>query len=134
MLALALLLAASASNEAEVRTQARAFDAAQIAKDGKTLDRFLADDLVFVRGSGKLAGKKDFIAAFTDPAVTFEPIAIVNPTYVQIGPDAGIVGGETTLRGTDHGQPFAEHFRYADTFHRIDGQWKVVHVQVTMIR
>nr|MBA3896749.1 DUF4440 domain-containing protein [Sphingomonadaceae bacterium] len=49
--ALLLIAAAPASNEAEVRAQARAFDAAQIVKDGKTLDRFLADDLVFVRGS-----------------------------------------------------------------------------------
>ncbi|MBA3896944.1 MAG: nuclear transport factor 2 family protein, partial [Sphingomonadaceae bacterium] len=75
-----------------------------------------------------------FIAAFTDPAAHFDPIAIVAPTYVQLGPDAGIVGGETTLTGRDGDGPFSEHIRYADTFHRIGGKWKVVHVQVTMVK
>ncbi len=127
-------LAAIESNEAEVRAVARAFDAAQIAKDGNALDRFLADDLIFVRGSGMLAGKKEFIAAFTAPGIRFDPITILKRTYVQLGPDAGIVGGETTLTGVEDGVPFSEHIRYADTFHRIDDTWKVVHVQVTMVK
>lgn len=127
-------LAASNSNEAEVRTVARAFDAAQLAKEGKALDRFLADDLVFVRGSGVLAGKKEFIAAFTAPGIHFDPITILKPTYVQLGPDAGIVGGETTLTGVEDGVPFSEHIRYANTFHRVGDTWKVVHVQVTMVK
>jgi len=37
------------------------------------------------------------------------------------------------MRGTRDGQPFAQHFRYSDTFLRKNGEWKVVHVQVTAV-
>ncbi len=93
----------------------------------------IGDDLVYVRGSGKLAGKREFIAAFTARGFHLEPFEIVNPTYVQLGPDAATVGGESTLRGTEDGRPFAQHLRYADTFQRRNGTWQVVYVQVTTI-
>jgi hypothetical protein len=51
----------------------------------------------------------------------------------MLGPDAAVVGGEARMRGTRNGQPFAQHFFYSDTFLRTNGQWKVVHVQVTPI-
>ena len=45
-----------------------------------------------------------------------------------------LVGGETTLRGTDDGRPFAEHIRYSDIFQLRDGRWQVVYTQVTMVK
>lgn len=120
-----------ASARAEIEAASRAFDDAQLHKDGAAIDRFLATDFQFVRGSGKLTDRNAFIASFTDPAVHFEPFVITSRIYVDLGPDAGIVGGEGTIRGTESGKPFEEHFRFADTFARRDGRWQVVYVQVT---
>ena len=119
--------------EGEIKAASRAFDAAQLAHDRATIDRFLARDFVFVRSSGKLAGRDDFIAAFTDPGVELEPFEIINPVFVRLGEASGLVGGETVMRGKENGTPFEEHFRYADIFAWRDGRWQVVYVQVTML-
>lgn len=43
-----------------LRAFADAFDAAQIAQDRAALDRMVADDLVFIDGSGQRSGKASF--------------------------------------------------------------------------
>lgn len=123
-----------AQYEEDVRAVARAFDRAQLAGDSATLARLLADDLVYVRGSGALAGKREFLATFADPQFRLDPFTVVRPTFVALGPDAAIVGGETTLTGTTAAGRFAQHLRFADTFLRRRRRWQVVHVQVTEVR
>ena len=138
-LAVAALASAAAARdlpaaEREIMIASAAFDRAQLTHDRAALDRFLASDFKFVRGSGKYTGRDEFIAGFTDPDVVFEPFVITNRMFVPLGGEAGIVGGEGVIRGRDHGAPFEEHFRYADTFQWRDGRWQVVYVQVTPIK
>ncbi|HLL23014.1 MAG TPA: nuclear transport factor 2 family protein [Kofleriaceae bacterium] len=119
--------------EAEIKAAAKAFDDSQLRHDRAALERFLAEDMVFVRGSGKLSGRADFLATFANPAVELEPYVIEHPIFVRLGERSGLVGGETVMRGKENGTPFAEHFRYADVFAWRDGRWQVVYVQVTML-
>ncbi|WP_182466744.1 nuclear transport factor 2 family protein [Sphingomonas gilva] len=109
------------------------FDQAQIAKDGAVLQTLVADDLIFIEGDGTRSGKKAFIDGWTDPALSFEPIAIEDRVFVPLGPDAGIVGGEVVLRGRANGAPFASHIRFADTFRLKNGTWQATHIQVTRV-
>jgi ketosteroid isomerase-like protein len=107
------------------------FDRAQLEKDGAALERMVGDDLVFITSAGERQGKAEFIAGWTAPGDTFEPITLVDRVVVPLGRDAGVVSAETTLRGTSGGQPFASRFRFSDTFVREDGEWRAVHIQVT---
>jgi ketosteroid isomerase-like protein len=134
-LAVATVLTQMAEAQGEdVKAAADRFDQAQQAGDGATLERMLADDLVFVRMTGVVAGKKEFITTFAkSPAVTLEPFQITNKTFVPLGDRAAIIGGEARVRGTRDGKPFAQHFLYSDTFLFDGGEWKVVHVQVTPV-
>lgn len=136
---LALLLAAMplsaatppAGDGAGLVAFADAFDRAQLARDGAALERMVADDLVFIDGSGKRLDKKAFIEGWTAPGDRFEPIVLHDRTVVMLGPDAGVVGAETTLRGVSGGDAFVSHFRFADTFRRTGGRWQAAHIQVT---
>lgn len=134
-LASAALLAtaaiAQAPDNAQVRAAADAFDLAQQTGDRAALDRLIAPDFLFVRGSGRVGGRQDFIDGFTGPGQKLEPLRIEDPLFLRVSPDVAIVGGEAWVKGTDNGKPFAEHFRYADTFARRDGRWVVIYVQVT---
>jgi ketosteroid isomerase-like protein len=123
--------AAPAEDTAGLVAFADAFDRAQLAKDGPALDRMVADDLVFIDGSGMRQGKKEFIRGWTTPGDSFEPIVLHDRTIVMLGADAGVVGAETTLRGVAGGDAFVSHFRFADTFRRTGGRWQAAHVQVT---
>lgn len=110
---------------------ADAFDKAQLTSDRATLERMVADDLVFIDGSGKRLGKKDFIDGWTTPGDTYEPVVLIDRIVVKLGPDAGIVDAETVLKGISGGKAFVSRFRFADTFRRTNGQWQAVHIQVT---
>ena len=137
LLALLLALAATdapaqdVNDNADVRVTAQAFDDAQAHKDGAALERLLAPDFLLVRGSGRIGDRRDFIQGFTDPTVTFEPFTVTDRLFLRIAPDAAIVGGEAWVRGREKGKPFAEHFRFSDTFVRRDGRWLAVYTQVT---
>ncbi|WP_165356584.1 nuclear transport factor 2 family protein [Sphingosinicella sp. BN140058] len=119
--------------ERELLAFADRFDRAQLTKDRAALETMVADDLVFVEGSGRRSGKAAFILGWMGPDERYDPIVLVDRVVVPLGPDAGIVGAETILRGVSAGKPFSSHFRFADTFKRVRGRWQVVHIQVTRI-
>jgi len=110
------------------------FDRAQITKNGPELEQMVADDLIFITGSGQRQGKKEFIAGWTDPADRFDPITLVDRTVTPLSPVAGMVSAETVLSGTSNGSRFSSRIRYTDTFRRFGGEWRAVHIQVTRIK
>jgi hypothetical protein len=117
-----------------VKAAAAEFDHAQLIGDRATMERYLASDMVFVRGSGVVADRTAFLAAFTVPDQKIEPFVIEHPIAIRLADEAVIIGGEVTLRGTEGGEAFSEHIRFADTYQLRDGRWQVVYVQVTMIK
>lgn len=126
-----LLMAAAPAPEVDVRAAAAAFDRAQLTGDKAAMERFVAQDFIIVRGSGQRVGRDDFIAGWLTPGVTFEPLTILDPVFVPLGPQAAIVGGRVELRGAENGKPFVERFHFSDVFAWRDGRWRVVFVQVT---
>jgi ketosteroid isomerase-like protein len=127
---IALMLAATAPDDS-LTAFADAFDRAQLAQDRAAMERMVADDLVFVDGSGKRQGKKEFIEGWMTPGDRYDPLVLVDRVIVPLGPDAGVVNAETNLTGISGGKRFASHFRYADSFRRVGGKWQVAHIQVT---
>lgn len=128
------VLAQSASLEGTSLIEfADQFDQAQLQKDGRLLEQMIADDLVFITGSGKRQGKRDFIAGWTDPADRYNPITLSDRVVTPLGLDAGMISAETVLSGTSRGKSFSTRFRFTDTFKRINGEWRAVHIQVTRI-
>lgn len=128
------LLAAASPPPSSILAAADAFDHAQLTKDRAAMERFLLDDLVFIDGSGKRLGKKEFIAGWTAPGDSFDPITLVDRTVTPLGRDAAVVGAEVNLCSTSDGARFCSRIRFADTFVRVGGLWRVAHVQVTRIK
>lgn len=126
-----LIAAAPANPEAEVRAAAKAFDQAQMSGDKAAMDRFLASDFLMVNGAGQKNDRNDFIAGWTTPGTTYEPLVIHDPVFVSLGPTAAIVGGRVELKGAENGKPFVSRFHFSDVFAWRDGRWQVVFVQVT---
>jgi ketosteroid isomerase-like protein len=132
----ALLLAATPAPaaHASIVAAADAFDQAQLTKDGAAIGKMVLDDLVFIDSSGKRLGKKEFIAGWTAPGDSFDPIKLVDRTVTPLGRDAAVVGAEVNLCGTSDGARFCSRIRFADTFVRVGGEWRVAHIQVTRIK
>lgn len=130
LLALALI---APDPDAAILRIADAFDAAQLTQDRPAMERMTDNDLVFIDGSGKRLGKKEFIAGWMNPGDRYDPLVLVDRVVVPLGPDAAIVSAETELTGESGGKRFASRFRYSDIFRRSGGQWRAVHIQVTRI-
>ena len=123
--------ALAAPPEADLKALARQADEAQIHGDRAALERLVADDFTMVGGSGARGDKAHLIAIFTDPEVTLEPYAPDETFLIPLADTAAILGGRVTMKGMDHGKPWSQTFRYADTWLKRGGRWQVVYTQVT---
>ena len=132
-LLLAATIAAAPADHAELLRVADAFDQAQLTKDRAAMERMIDDRLVFIEGSGKRTGKREFIEGWMGPDDRYDPIVLIDRTLTPLGQDAFVVSAETTLSGTSGGKRFASHFRFSDTFRRTGGRWRAVHIQVTRL-
>ena len=126
-----LLAAAAVVSPGEMNRVADAFDQAQLSQDAAALRRMTDDRLVFIDGTGKRQGKAEFITGWTLPGDRYEPIKLVDRTFLPLGRDAFVTTAETNLKGVSGGTAFASRFRFSDTFHRIGGKWRAIHIQVT---
>jgi len=131
LLLAALAAPAAPDDNAAPRAAAQAFEAAQRTGDGATLGRLLAPDFLFVRGSGRVGDRRDYLAGFTQPGDRVTGLDVTDRLFLRAGPDTAIVGGEARIRGEQAGQAFANHYRFSDTLVRRDGRWVVIYAQVT---
>jgi len=130
---LALLALALADPDPSLVAFADAFDQAQLRQDRAAMEAMVADDLVFIDGSGKRQGKQAFIDGWMAPGDRYDPIVLVDRVIVPLGADAAVANAETLLSGTSGGQRFSSRIRFADSFRRTNGRWQVAHIQVTRI-
>ncbi len=122
---------APASDIASLRAFADAFDAAQIAQDRAALGRMVADDLVFIDGSGKRYGKAFFIEGWTGADDDYDPVTLKDRVILPLGKDAGLASAETILSGRSAGKPFRVRIRFTDIFRRHGDSWQAVYIHVT---
>ena len=116
---------------ADLASFADAFDAAQIAQDRAALERMVADDLVFIDGSGKRYGKAFFIDGWTGPDDDYDPVMLKDRIVLPLGEDAGLASAETILSGRSAGKPFRVRIRFTDIFRRHGDSWQVAYIHVT---
>lgn len=116
-----------------LREVADRFDTAQIEQDRAAIEAMTADDLIFVGSNGVRQSRAEFVAGWMESGTDYEPAVAEDRYFLPLGPDVGVAGGDVVLRGTTNGQPFAARIRFADTFRRIDGVWKAVHIQATRV-
>jgi len=126
-------LAATTLTAAEMAAVSDAFDRAQLTQDSVKLDVMVDDELVFIDGAGKRQGKREFIEGWVSPADKYGPIVLIDRKTTPLSQDSFVTSAETTLTGTSSGKAFSSHFRFSDTFRRVGGTWKAVHIQVTRI-
>lgn len=122
---------APASEIADLRAFADEFDAAQIAQDRAALERMVADDLVFIDGSGKRYGKAFFIDGWTGADDDYDPVTLSDRVILPVGPDAGLASAETILSGRSAGKPFRVRIRFTDIFRRHGDSWQATYIHVT---
>lgn len=127
-------LAANPANDASILQAADAFDRAQLAQDRAAMEWMILDDLVFIDGSGKRLGKKELIDGWMGPNDKYDPALPTDRIVTALSTDAAVVNAEVNICGTSDGARFCSRIRFADTFVKVGGKWRVAHIQVTRIK
>ena len=108
---------------------AKEYDRAQVEGDRSALQRLVADDYLILRANGTVGDKKLLMDLVAGEGQKNNPYAIEKP-FQRIYGDTVILGGWVHLTGTDHGKPYVQNARFADTWSRRGGKWQVVFTAV----
>ena len=110
---------------------AKEYDRAQIQADRAALERIVADDYLIMRGNGTVGGKKLLIEVVAGEGMKNDSYTIEKP-FQRIYGDVAILGGWVHLTGTDHGKPWVQNARFADTWAKRNDKWQVVFTSVVL--
>ncbi len=109
-----------------------AWNQAELHHDAVAADAILVDTFVSVDHHGQLQTKAQYIAELKETA--FNPEEIANTeTDVYVYGDTAIVTSAYRTKGTDNGKPFVHRGRFTDTWVKLNGTWKCVADQETLI-
>ena len=118
----------SGAGRDEEKTAATAPDGYREA--AAALEKLIADDFLWVRGSGEKGDKAGFIAALTAPAIKIEPFQPSEARWI-VTRDSALLTATNTLRGSADGEAFVDRHRFADHWVWRDGGWRLVLAQIT---
>jgi ketosteroid isomerase-like protein len=128
--ALALLPRSTTLSEAEVLVAEQAWAKAIAENDVAGLDAILADDYRSTDASGRVRTKADDLSRARAKTLRFDVYDSTN-VRVRVWGDTAVVTGESALRGSHAGKPFATTILFTDTLARIDGRWRAVSAHIS---
>jgi len=106
----------------EVLRAVRTAGDAQIKRDKATLERFTADDFMYIHSSGSVSNKADEVAAVTAADVKWTSISY-SDLKARVYDNAAIVTGTETLTGTAKGYVPGPR-RLTDVWVKRNGTWQ----------
>lgn len=122
----------AATAPAGYQEAARQLDAAIAAKDRAALERLIADDFLWIRGSGVKGDKVGFIDALTAKTIRIDPFRPSDARWF-LTEEGALLTATNSLRGVVDGEAFVDHHRFADYWLWRDGRWRLVYAQVTPV-
>lgn len=145
ILALAILLSAaplitvaqdhgdnSSGDKSMILALESAWNQAEIHQDATAVAAIMTDTFISVDHHGALQNKSQYLAGVKDRSFQPEEIANSN-TSVYLYGNVAIVTSAYRTKGTDSGKPFVHHGRFTDTWVKLNGEWKCVADQETLV-
>ena len=124
--------ASSADDKSMILALEGAWNQAEIHHDATAAAAIMADTFISVDHHGALQNKSQYLTSLKD--LSFKPEEIANSdTSVYLYGNTAIVTSAYRTKGTDDGKPFVHHGRFTDTWVKLNGEWKCVANQETLI-
>jgi ketosteroid isomerase-like protein len=124
--------ASSADDKSMILALEGAWNQAEIHHDATAAAAIMADTFISVDHHGAFQNKSQYLASLKD--LSFKPEEIANSdTSVYLYGNTAIVTSVYRTKGTDDGKPFVHRGRFTDTWVKLNGEWKCVANQETLI-
>jgi hypothetical protein len=94
------------------------------------LEALLAEDFLWVRGSGAVGGRSEFIRALSTGDLDIEPFRPREARWFVSG-DQALLTGLNILQGCTNGVRFTDPHRFGDLWQLQGGRWRLLYAQVT---
>jgi len=104
-----------------VREAARGWRQGAVHQDAAALQRFLADDLVYMHGGGKSQSKAEYIRAETQGPPTYESFT-ESDTAIRLYGDIAVLTGFMDVKPVGKA---SYRVRTFEVYVRKDGQWRL---------
>jgi ketosteroid isomerase-like protein len=130
VLAAGLVLTAAVQDE--VAQAEKAWAAAVIKGDHATLDKLLADGLIYTHSSGLVEDKAAYFGNLKSGALKYETLNEEGVTVKAYG-DAAIVHARMKMTGINKGQPFNVSAVMTHVWVKQGGAWKLAAHQATRL-
>jgi uncharacterized protein (TIGR02246 family) len=103
---------------------------AMVTGDLETLDRLLADDLVYTHSHGGVDDKASFLAALENGTVDYKRLAVDN-VRIRVWEDAAVVTGGVKMLVAAGGEDHDLTSRFTAVYRFSDDRWQLVAWQST---
>ena len=131
----------TASIEAELKKMEADWSAAANAKDGNTVRRVLADDVVMTYPDGTTGTKNDELQMVETGAITADSWETLESKVTVLDADAAFITGRSVIKNGKLKHPKTQkmidisgEYRFLDVFAKRNGRWQVVASQATGIQ
>jgi ketosteroid isomerase-like protein len=121
-----------AGNEQMIIELDRTRMAAMAEKDVATLNKLLADDLVYTHSSARLDTKQSLIGAMQSGATVYSSVEPSDVVAQDCG-DAVVLTGLARISVDSGGKPMKFDVRFTDVYAKRGGQWQMVVWQSTRL-
>jgi len=123
----------AADDETQLIQLERSWNQAEMGRDAGAISSLFDDTLVYVDYDGSLRNRAEYLRSVASPASS------PNHMYdegmkVHVYSNAGVVSGVYRETGMTKGKPYTRRARFTDTWVRLNGQWKCVASQSTLIQ
>ena len=123
----------SAAHNAEIEAVEAALRQAMMASDVPTLERLLADDLMFTNHLGQRMTKQDDLAAHRSGTMVINHLEPFDQHIKMLGTVA-VVNVAARIVGTFAGNPFEETLRFTRVWQAMaPGTWQIIAAHATAV-
>jgi ketosteroid isomerase-like protein len=105
---------------------------AMAEKDVATLNRLLADDLIYTHSSARMDTKKSLIGAMESGSTVYTGVEPSDVVAQDLG-DAVVLTGVAAISVISGGNPNSFRVRFTDVYANKGGQWQMVTWQSTRL-
>jgi ketosteroid isomerase-like protein len=105
---------------------------AMARKDVATLNKLIADDLIYCHSSARIDTKQSLLGAMESGATVYTGVEPSEVKAQDLG-DAVVLTGIARINVVSNGKPNAFGVRFTDVYARRGGQWQMVTWQSTRL-
>ncbi|MGP8246955.1 MAG: nuclear transport factor 2 family protein [Bryobacteraceae bacterium] len=132
LVAFLVLAGLAFGQDADIRAAEKTWSKAILAKDTSTLEKLLADDLIYAHSTGIVDTKSTYLAKIAGGGLKYEAVDFESMTVKPYG-DTAVMFAHMRIRGINQNGPFNDRLLMMHVWRKSGKDWQLVAHQTTKV-